>query len=240
MRRARTEDVRASCSVAAVTVVTVLLVWARNHRFFYRDDVEHQMIGAFTAMHRAGYSISSLVGFRTSWALSLLAGETQFGAFNPFTPLRNAIAAAGDNLALNAMLITLGYLLIAALGSYTAARALRIAPPYATAAALFCTFNVHLLYWNAGSWTPALIGFAWFTWFVAAVWWTRRDIRFAPFIAVAGFFLVTAGWPHAMIVAGVVALAIGIQQLAERSWSRHEAVVYVVACITTALLSAPT
>lgn len=240
MRGTRTGDLRASCAVAAGTVFTVLLVWARNHRFFYRDDVEHQMIGAFTAMHRAGYSISSLVGFRTSWSLSLMAGETQFGAFNPFTPLRNAVAAAGDNLALNAMVIALGYLLIAAFGSYAAARALRVTPAYSVATALFCTFNVHLLYWNAGSWTPALIGFAWFTWFVAAVWWTRRDIRWAPFIPLAGFLLVTAGWPHAMVAAGVVALAVGIQQLAEHSWMRRDIIIYSVACVTTALLSSPT
>lgn len=227
-------------TVWLVTIATVMAVWVRNHRFFYRDDVEHQMIGAFTAMHRAGWTLGSVLGFRSSWALSLLAGETQFGVFNPFSPLRNAVAARGDNLALNAMLIALGYLLVASTGAYAAARALGTSPPYSAAAALFCTFNVHLLYWNAGSWTPALIGFAWFTWFAAAVWWTRRDFRFVAVIPVAGFLLVTAGWPHAMIAAGVLALAVGIQQLAERSWGPREAVTFTVACLATALLSAPT
>ena len=94
-------ELKALAAAKLVTIATVLLMWARNHRFFYRDDVEHQMIGAFTALHRAGYSLGSIVGFRTSWALSLLVGETQFGVFNPLSPLRNAVAAMGDNLALN-------------------------------------------------------------------------------------------------------------------------------------------
>ena len=138
MRRARHPDVQSVLAMWGVTVSTVLLVHARNPRFFYRDDVEHQMIGAFTALHRAGYSLGSIVGFRTSWALSLLAGETQFGVFNPLSPLRNAVAARGDNLALNAMLIALGYLLIAATGAYASARALHTSPAWSTVAALFC------------------------------------------------------------------------------------------------------
>ncbi|MEY3588322.1 MAG: hypothetical protein RJA47_918, partial [Actinomycetota bacterium] len=192
--RLRTE-LTALAAAKAVTVLTVLLVWARNRRFFYRDDVEHQMMGAFRALHRNGYGISDIGGFRRSWALSLVTGEIQFGVFNPLTPVRDAIASMGDDLARNAMLIALLYMLIAVTGAYVAARAVRIPPALAVAAALFAVFNVHLLYWNAGSWTPALIGFAWFSWFVAAVWWTRRDIRFAVTIPVSGFFLVTAGWP---------------------------------------------
>ena len=239
MLPSRRPDLRALLATWLTTTSVVVLVWLRNPRFFYRDDVEHQMIGAFTALHRAGYSLGSVVGFRTSWALSLLVGETQFGVFNPLSPLRNAVAAMGDNLALNAMLIALGYLLIAATGAYASARALRTSPMWSAVAALFCTFNVHLLYWNAGSWTPALIGFSWFTWFVAAVWWTRRNIRFAVLVPVAGYMLVSAGWPHAMMVAGVVALATGMEQLATRAWGKRETVRYSVACVATALLSAP-
>jgi hypothetical protein len=237
--RLRTE-LAALAAAKVLTVVTVLLVWARNRRFFYRDDVEHQMMGAFRALHENGYGIGDIGGFRRSWALSLVTGEIQFGVFNPLTPVRDAIASMGDDLARNAMLIALLYLLVTVTGAYVAARAVRIPPALAVAASLFVTFNVHLLYWNAGSWTPALIGFAWFSWFVAAVWWTRRDIRFAVTIPVSGFFLVTAGWPHAMIAAGVVALIVGVQQLAERSWGAREAVRYAAACLATALLTAPT
>ncbi len=240
MRTPVRTELKALATAKFVTIGTVLLMWARNHRFFYRDDVEHQMIGAFTALHRNGYGINAVGGFHRSWYLSLITGEVQFGVFNPVTPIRDALAAMGDNLALNAMLIALLYLLVSVTGAYVAARALRISPALSVAAALFATFNVHLLYWDAGSWTPALIGFAWFTWFVATVWWTRRDIRFAVTIPVAGFFLVTAGWPHAMIAAGVVALIAGIQQLAEKKWGTREAVAYTVACVATALLSAPT
>lgn len=237
--RLRTE-LAALAAAKALTVLTVLLVWARNRRFFYRDDVEHQMMGAFRALHRNGYGLGEIGGFRRSWALSLVTGEIQFGVFNPLTPVRDAIASMGDNLALNAMLIALLYMLIAVSGAYVAARAVRIPPSLAVAASLFAVFNVHLLYWNAGSWTPALIGFAWFTWFVAAVWWTRRDIRFAVTIPVSGFFLVTAGWPHAMIAAGVVALIAGLQQLLERRWGAREALRYAAACAATALLASPT
>ncbi|NCW46020.1 MAG: hypothetical protein EBV77_11265 [Gemmatimonadaceae bacterium] len=134
MRTPVRTELKALATAKFVTIGTVLLMWARNHRFFYRDDVEHQMIGAFTALHRNGYGINAVGGFHRSWYLSLITGEVQFGAFNPVTPVRDALAAMGDNLALNAMLIALLYLLISVTGAYVAARALRISPALSVAA----------------------------------------------------------------------------------------------------------
>ena len=226
-------------STIALTCATVAMVYARNHRFFYRDDVEHQHMGVFTALHHNGYGINALGSFHRSWFLSLITGEVQFGVFNPFSRVRDFIAASGDNLAVAATLIALLFMVIAALGAYTAARALQASPAMATAAAMFVTFNVHLLYWDASSWTPALIGFSWFAWFVASIWWTRRNIRCAPFIPIAGYLLVSAGWPHAMIAGGVVALVVGLEQLFTRQWKTREALIYAAACISVALLSSP-
>ena len=232
-------EVTGLSATVVVTVASVLMMYVRNQRFFYRDDVEHQHMGVFTALHHNGYGINALGGFHKSWFLSLITGEIQFGVFNPVSRVRDWIAASGDNLARSAMLIALMYLVLAAIGAYVAARALAISPSMSVAASLFCTFNVHLLYWDAGSWTPALIGFSWFTWFVASVWWTRRSIRFAPFIPIAGYLLVSAGWPHAMIAGGVVALAVGLEQLFTRKWHTREALIYSAACVTTALVSSP-
>ena len=232
-------EVTGLSATVVVTVASVFMMYARNRDFFYRDDVEHQHMGVFTALHHNGYGINSLGSFNKSWFLSLVTGEIQFGVFNPVSYVRDWIAASGDNLARAAMIIALMYLMIAAVGAYVAARALAISPSMSVAASLFCTFNVHLLYWDASSWTPALIGFSWFTWFVAAVWWTRRSIRFAPFIPIAGYLLVSAGWPHAMIAGGVVALIVGLEQLFTRTWRTREALIYTAACVTTALVSSP-
>jgi len=232
-------EVTGLSATVVITVASVLMMYARNQRFFYRDDVEHQHMGVFTALHHNGYGINALGGFHKSWFLSLITGEVQFGVFNPVSRVRDWIAASGDNLARSAMLIALMYLVIAAVGAFIAARALAISPSMSVAASLFCTFNVHLLYWDAGSWTPALIGFSWFAWFVAAVWWTRRSIRFAPFIPIAGYLLVSAGWPHAMIAGGVVASIVGLEQLFTRTWRTREALIYTAACVATALLSSP-
>lgn len=226
-------------STTALICATVAIIYARNHRFFYRDDVEHQHMGVFTALHHNGYGINQLGAFHKSWFLSLITGEVQFGVFNPFSRVRDLIAASGDNLAVAALLIALMYMLIAGVGSYVAARSLNISPAMSVAAAMFVVFNVHLLYWDASSWTPALIGLAWFTWFVAAVWWTRRNIRCALFIPVAGYLLVSAGWPHAMIAGGVVALVVGLEQLFTRKWGARDATIYAMACVCVALLSAP-
>ena len=232
-------EVTGLSATVVVTVASVFMMYARNRDFFYRDDVEHQHMGVFTALHHNGYGINDLGSFNKSWFLSLVTGEIQFGVFNPVSYVRDWIAASGDNLARAAMIIALMYLIIAAVGAYVAARALAISPSMSVAASLFCTFNVHLLYWDASSWTPALIGFSWFTWFVAAVWWTRRSIRFAPFIPIAGYLLVSAGWPHAMIAGGVVALIVGLEQLFTRTWRTREALIYTAACVTTALVSSP-
>jgi len=238
LRRAK-QEIAGIASAIALTCITVLMMYARNHRFFYRDDVEHQHMGVFTALHHNASGISALGAFHKSWFLSLITGEVQFGVFNPFSRIRDFIAASGDNLALNAMLIALFFLVIAAIGSYVAARALEASPAMSVAAAMFAVFNVHLLYWDASSWTPALIGFAWFTWFVASIWWARRDIRYSFFIPFAGYLLVSAGWPHAMIAGGVVALVVGLEQLFTRRWHTREALIYAGACIAVALLSAP-
>jgi len=232
-------DVLGVLSTIALTCATIAMIYVRNHRFFYRDDVEHQHMGVFTALHHNGYSVSSLGSFHKSWFLSLITGEVQFGVFNPFSWLRDFIAASGNNLAVAATLIALMYMLIAAVGSYAAARALHVSPAMSVAASMFVTFNVHLLYWDASSWTPALIGFSWFAWFVAAIWWTRRNIRFALLIPITGYLLVSAGWPHAMIVGGVVALVVGLEQLFTRQWRTREALLYAGACVSVALLSAP-
>jgi len=226
-------------STISLTCVTVFMVYLRNHRFFYRDDVEHQHIGVFTALHHNGYGINALGSFHRSWFLSLITGEVQFGVFNPFSRIRDLLAASGDNLAVAATLIALMFMLIAAVGSYVAARALDASPAMATAAAMFVTFNVHLLYWDASSWTPALIGFAWFAWFVASIWWTRRNIRCAIFLPITGYLLVSAGWPHAMIAGGVVALAVGLEQLITHKWRTRESLIYAGACSSVALLTAP-
>ena len=44
MRASVRNELKAIACAKAITVGTVMLMWARNHRFFYRDDVEHQMI----------------------------------------------------------------------------------------------------------------------------------------------------------------------------------------------------
>ena len=237
-RRVKREAIGIASTIS-LTCITVLMVYLRNHRFFYRDDVEHQHIGVFTALHHNGYGINALGSFHKSWSLSLITGEVQFGVFNPFSRIRDLLAASGDNLAVAATLIALMFMLITAIGSYVAARALEASPAMSIAAAMFVTFNVHLLYWDASSWTPALIGFAWFAWFVAAIWWTRRNIRCSIFIPIAGYLLVSAGWPHAMIAAGVVALVVGLEQLFTRHWRTRESLIYAAACVSVALLSAP-
>ena len=153
-------EVTGISATVVVTVASVLMMYARNQRFFYRDDVEHQHMGVFTALHHNGYGINALGGFHKSWFLSLITGEVQFGVFNPVSRVRDWIAASGDNLARSAMLIALMYLVIAAIGAYVAARALAISPSMSVPASLFCTFNVHLLYWDARSWTLVFIGYS--------------------------------------------------------------------------------
>lgn len=221
-------------------VVTYVVIYTSEPRFFYRDDVQHQHIGVFTALHRTGLSWSSIANFRQSWTLSLIGAETQFGVFNPVSRVRDFIAVLTDNMALNAMLISCFYSLIAVAGAYTAFRALRVRPFYSTTFALCATLNVHILYWDAGSWMPALIGFSWFTWFVAALWWTRRDTRQAFTVAIAGALLVTAGWPTAIISGVVVCLATMVHVAVGRTWNRRQWTYFVGAIVSAVLLSAPT
>jgi hypothetical protein len=75
---------------------------------------------------------------------------------------------------------------------------------------------------------------------VAALWWTRRNIRWAFALAIATALLITAGWPSAIIAGGVVGIATIVHVITQKQWARRQWSMFVAAVASGALIASPT
>ena len=104
-------------SLALVLVVGVyVLVYARNGRFFYWDDVQHAYTGMSSAIGRELRDGQWPLDFRASWLYSMLPSDPQFGLFHPFQLLVHVFVSTQEDLARTAFLVATAYAAIATAG----------------------------------------------------------------------------------------------------------------------------
>ena len=195
-------------SLALVLVVGVyVLLYARNGRFFYWDDVQHAYTGMSSAIGRELRDGNWPLDFRGSWLYSMLPSDPQFGLFHPFQLLVHVFVSTQEDLARTAFLVATAYAAIATGGSYCAARAARCRPVFAAGAAVAIGLNIHTLYYLSPSWQTHAAAVAWFTWFIAALLLVRRKPVLGPLAIIPTYLFMTSGYPHAA-AAGVVVAAV--------------------------------
>ena len=195
-------------SLALVLVVGVyVMVYARNGRFFYWDDVQHAYTGMSSAIGRELRDGQWPLDFRASWLYSMLPSDPQFGLFHPFQLLVHVFVSGQEDLARTAFLVATAYAAIATGGAYCAARAAGCRPVFAAGAAVAIALNIHTLYYLSPSWQTHAAGVAWFTWFIAALLLVRRKPVLGPLAIIPTYLFMTSGYPHAA-AAGVVVAAV--------------------------------
>ena len=209
--------------MAVLLVVAVYgLVYARNGRFFYWDDVQHAYTGMSSAIGRQLRNGDWPLDFRESWIYAMLPSDPQFALFHPVQLLLHAFVSTQEDLARTAFLVATFYAAVTAGGTYAAARAASCRPVFAAGAAVAVALNVHTLYFLAPSWQTHAAGVAWFSWFVAALLLVRRRPDLGPLAIVPTYLFLTSGYPHAAASGVVVAAVLLGRDLLRRARTGRE------------------
>ena len=197
------------CALAIVLVVAVYgMLYARNGRFFYWDDVQHAFAGMSSSIGRRLREGEWPLDFRGSWSYSMLPSDPQFALFHPFQLLVHIFTSTQEDLARTAFLVATTYAAITTAGTYCAARAARCRPLFAAGAAVAFGLNIHTLYYLSPSWQTFAAAVAWFTWFIAALLLVRRRPSLGPLAIVPTYLFMTSGYPHAAAAGVIVAVVL--------------------------------
>ena len=229
---------------ASLVIVTIgyAIVAGRNSGFFLVDDIESS---EFPMMSHLGSQLREGVWpwiTERNWTLGLVAGDPQYGIFNPITLLTYWAVDPIDSLLWRLFLIVLFYVCVITAAAFWAARALGATAPYAALAAVTAGLNLCVLYWYAAGWTSLLPGLAWFVVAVAALL-AALDRPDRPWRAVvAGLTAVlvfTAGSPFALLAYPLTVLIIVVAWLRTDRWRRlRELRLLTVSLLGGALLGA--
>lgn len=178
--------------------------------FFWRDDYQIGGVPILYELHRALAQGEWPMLTPLSWVLPSLAGEYASGVFSPVV-LLGAFAAVSlhTSMALTGAAYS-GYLLVlTAMGAFRLSRVEGLTIPLALMVGLVAALNGWSLVWGATNWICAGAGFAALTW---AWWGLARLVRRAESTARLGVaavmlaLLLLAGWPHTVIMTGLLSL----------------------------------
>ncbi|WP_127754456.1 hypothetical protein [Devosia sp. 1566] len=192
-----------------------------NHRFFLKDDMEHQFLPMFYHVGR----LLRLGEFPTltlsSWFGSNIVSEFQFALFNPVSLALNAILPSFTDYEAGAAFLACVYYAILAPGCFVLARTFSIERGWASLLALCITSGNFLSYWGASNWFPMFSSFAWFVWAWAFLRLSLRGRRYWLGAALFCYLTITMGFPYTILLLGFVAALHLVEQFrVDRSWVR--------------------
>ncbi|MEM7585958.1 MAG: hypothetical protein AAF560_21390 [Acidobacteriota bacterium] len=209
---ALTDRVALGLLAGTLTLMVAAGCWA-DASFFLRDDFLNYYLGGFAEISRALSAGEFPLLTQGSWQAGALGGEYQFGLFSPVLLAANLMLfGAGASLQLIATALVWLHLLILASGAYRLARGREHSPELSLMVALAASLNGWIAIWGV-NWFGALAAIAWLPW----AWWALEREHFK----LAGVFLallITAGFPHACLMAGfVVIVEVGRRMIAHRA-----------------------
>lgn len=214
MGRCRARDVGWCALAMGVVVAAYAFVFARNRRFFFIDDLQHTLLATIYELGRSlRRGVWPIVQQRT-WHSAFVAGDPQYGLFNPVTLLSYALVSREDDVAWGAFRLASSYACLVALGGYVACRAAGVRRSLAALGGASLATMPYVLYWNTASWHMGLVGYCWFVWALGALLFARRNPRHAWLLAVPTYLVFAGGWPPAVIALGLCCLTIGLWDVA--------------------------
>lgn len=211
-------------------LISVIPQWRGTFFYYVGDNVEsfiplwHEVGAALREGHWPGFDPGA-------WTGGNLVGEAAYGMFNPVT-LANAVVVSGfDDLSLAAFTVMVEFLAILAMGTYLLAREYGAGRVPAVLVATAIPVSGFTLWYEASGWPAGLMAFTWVTHF----WWSARRhargrlIPLVPFLF--GFLAMTTGNPYAALGLVVVLVAIGVELLLQRQFTRLAHLVVMGACV---------
>jgi hypothetical protein len=212
--RAREAALTAGAAALVALFCGLLLLW--DPGFFWIDDYQSGALPGYAEMVRAWRAGEIPLLSRSSWWAGALGAEYPAGVFSPSLALSSLLAfGLGLTLPLTAAAISIIHLMILAAGTFRLARQRGLGADLALFVVVVTCLNGWILLWGARSWGVCLFSFAWLPWF----WWALERARparhgwtrFLP----AGLFLallITAGWPHTVLMAALVSAWVVLQE----------------------------
>jgi hypothetical protein len=226
----------AICALAAVALA--LIPYLLHSRAYYQDDMQAQFMPMLVAIGHAlrhgewpTITLQILNG-------GALASEYQYALYNPVSLLADAIASQFSDLAAAAAFLAAFYYALLDAGTYLLARACGADRRFAILASVTFAANNFLFYWYASSWFSGLVGLTWVIWALAFV--IRAAASRGSWVAAAFFsyLTLTAGWPHSVIILGLMTIVVAVGEHRRAGWRAAAAPISAVALAALAALPA--
>jgi hypothetical protein len=221
----------AALSVGVVAVAMCVIPQWRGDFFYYIGDKHEQFMPMW---HRFGERLRSghwLTMDPDAWMGGNYAAEALTGIWNPVNLMNFVVVSFFNNLSHAAFVIAVEVLGLLAIGAYLLAREYNAARVPAAITATALPVSGFTLWYEAAGWPAGLLAFTWVTYF----WWAaRRHSRgllnpFVPFLF--GGLAMTTGNPYAPLGLIVVLVAITIELVGRRDFSRLAQLIIMGGCV---------
>ena len=219
--------------VPVVVAIGGAIAEATGHLFFYVGDAPESFVPNwwhFGHQLRAGqWWLMEPAG----WMGGNYAAEAAYNQWNPVSLIQYIQVSYFDDLSKAAALVITELLVLLAVGCYLLFRSYGASQWPAAAAAVAVPFTGFTLFYEAAGWPAGLTALTWVVFF----WWAaHRQIARggSPIVTwVFGLMAMTSGNPYAALGLIFVLLALAVELLIKKSWSR-----LVLLILTGALVGA--
>jgi hypothetical protein len=205
-------------AAALLAVIIALAMFAVDPGFFWKDDFQIQYLPGSREVARAWSDGSYPLLTQSSWQSASLAGEYQYGVFSVVRTLSDLVVwALPLSTTARAAALFMIHLAIAAAGAFLLARHYGVRVSLALMVAVAVGLNGWTLWWST-TWYAGITGVAWLPWFWLALRTIGRNRWSWLGAAVSLYLIFSAGWPYAVVMAGLVTAACAVEALAEKRW----------------------
>jgi hypothetical protein len=231
LRLRRAPEWLVAFAVGVVTSVLCVIPQWRGTFFYYVGDQHEQFMPMW---HRFGEQLRSghwPTMDPDGWMGGNYAAEALTGIWNPVNLVNFVVVSFFNNLSHAAFVVAVEMLGILAVGAYLLAREYNAGRVPSVIAATALPVSGFTLWYEAAGWPAGLMAFTWVTHF----WWAaRRHSRgllnpFVPFTF--GCLAMTTGNPYAPLGLIVVLVAIAIELVWQRNFSRLAHLVVMGGCV---------
>lgn len=217
--------------VGAIAMVLCVIPQWRGTFFYYIGDQHEQFMPMW---HRFGEQLRSghwLTMDPDGWMGGNYAAEALTGIWNPVNLMNFVIVSFFTNLSHAAFVVMVEILGLLAIGTYLLAREYGAGRMPSAIVATALPVSGFTLWYEAAGWPAGLMAFTWVTHF----WWAaRRHSRgqlnpFVPFVF--GCLAMTTGNPYAPLGLIIVLVAIAIELVLQRGFSRLAHLAVMGGCV---------
>jgi hypothetical protein len=195
--------------------------------FFLLDDVQSHFLPGFEEVGQAWRAGEVPLLSRYSWCAGGLAGEYQYGSFNPLIQLTAVATTWIPSMATRAAVLVGLSAWMASWGSLRLARDFGLKFHLGLALVGVVCLNRYALDIGWRAWLPMGISLAWFPWF----WHSLASARLSVPLLVASLALtLTAGWPFVVVASASLGVFYFLLAVRRRQWRRAGLLVAAALC----------